>query len=269
VDYYGTFTIAPGTTEYGSDSLTPFTSSTTGSIYTSNTARNLKNWGYTYPEICDWNQTKAQLSATVTAKVNALHNPSGAYSRRKRHPRDMSTTTKHEWFVNIQVAKSELGSSSVVFIFVGAPPADTATWKGANNLAGSLFVSEPPNYSMGDNKRYTHGEVPLKEALAKVKLPDYSEATVARFLKENLEWRIQKVRIFPMPKTRLTCADNKAQVDGTVIDFSNCPSLEIKVQDEEVTPPENEHNFPTYGSPTVHPEITEGKVGGYDAADSE
>ena len=76
-DDYGTFTIAPGTTEYSSDGLTPFTSSTTGSMYTSDTARDLKNWGYTYPEICDWNQTKAQLSATVTAKVNALYNPSG------------------------------------------------------------------------------------------------------------------------------------------------------------------------------------------------
>lgn len=102
---------------------------------------------------------------------------------------------QHEWFVDIQVAKSELRNSSVVFIFLGDPPADTSTWKGASNLVGSLFVSVPPNYSMGDNKRYTHGEVPLKEALAKVSLPDYSEATVAAYLKNYLEWRIQKVSV--------------------------------------------------------------------------
>jgi tyrosinase len=192
-DDYGTFTIAPGTTENSSNPLTPFTSSTTGSMYTSDTARDLKNWGYTYPEICDWNQTKAQLSATVIAKVNALYNPSGAYSRRKRHPRDMSSTKQYEWFVNIQVAKSELQESFVIFILLGDPPADTSTWKGASNLAGSLFVSVPPNYSMGDNKRYTYSEVPLKEALAKISLPDSSEATVAAYLKEHLKWRIQKV----------------------------------------------------------------------------
>jgi len=164
-------------------------------MYTSDTARYLKNWGYTYPEICDWNQTKEQLTATVIAKVNALYNPSGAYSRRKRHPRDMSSTTQIEWFVNIQVAKSEMGNSSVVFVFLEEPPADTSTWKGASNLAGSLFVSVPSNYSMGDNKYYTYGEVPLKEALSKAPLPDYSEATVAAYLQEHLEWRIQKVCI--------------------------------------------------------------------------
>jgi tyrosinase len=199
-DNYGTFTIAPGTTEYSSTGLTPFTSSTTGSMYTSDTARALKNWGYTYPEISDWNQTTAQLTATVIAKVNALYNPSGASFRRKRHPRDMSSTTQYEWFVNIQVAKSDLQNSSVIFIFLGEPPAVASTWKGASNLAGSLFVSVPPNYSMGDNKRYTYGEVPLKEALAKVSISDYSEATVASYLKENLEWRIQKVYIYPCPR---------------------------------------------------------------------
>jgi hypothetical protein len=53
------------------------------------------------------------------------------------------------------------------------------------------------------------------------------------------------------------------------VDISNCPSLQITVQDEEVTPAENKYNFPTYGSPTMHPEITEGKVGGYNASDSD
>lgn len=208
-DDYGTFTIAPGTTEYSSDPLAPFTSSMTGTMYTSDTARELKTWGYTYPEISDWNQTKAQLSATVTAKVNALYNPSGAYSRRKRHPRDLSSTKQHEWFVNIQVAKSELQSSSIVFIFDGAPPADTTTWKGASNLIGSLFVPMPPNYPMGDNKRYTHGEVPLKEALSKAALSDYSQAAVGSYLKMNLQWSIQKVCSFSILRQDLYCADDR------------------------------------------------------------
>lgn len=199
-DNFGTLTIAPGTTEYSSTGLTPFTSSTTGSMYTSDTARALKNWGYTYPEIYDWNQTAAQLTATVIAKVNALYNPSGVLSRRNRHPRDMSNTTQYEWFVNIQVTKSDLQNSSVIFIFLGEAPADASTWKGASNLAGSLFVSVPPNYSIGNNNRYTYGEVPLKEPLAKVSLSDYSKATVAAYLKENLEWRIQKVYIYPCPR---------------------------------------------------------------------
>jgi tyrosinase len=59
------------------------------------------------------------------------------------------------------------------------------------------------------------------------------------------------------------------QVDGTVVNLSNCPSLQIKVQAEEVTPAENDYSFPTYGTPTTHPEITKGKVGGYSTSDSE
>ena len=78
-----------------------------------------------------------------------------------------------------------------------------------------------------------------------------------------------KGMIFPYPRRNLYRTDKKPQVDGTVMGLSSCPSLEIKVQDEEVMPAENEHSFPTYGSPTAHPEITEGKVGGYDASDSD
>jgi tyrosinase len=200
-DDYGTYTIAPGTTEYSTDPLTPFTSSTTGAMYTSDSSRDLKPWGYTYPEFSDWNQTKAQLSATVRTKINALYNPSGAYSRRKRHARDLSSSQQYEWFVNIEVSKSELQSSSMVLLFNGAPPTDTTTWRGASNLIGSLFVPMPPNHSMGSEMRYTHGELPLKEALAKGGLSDSSKEAVITYLTNNLEWRVQSVSIFLSPKT--------------------------------------------------------------------
>jgi hypothetical protein len=42
-----------------------------------------------------------------------------------------------------------------------------------------------------------------------------------------------------------------------------CKSLKVSVYDEEVTPPEDEYHFPTYGARAMHPEITEGKAGGY------
>ncbi len=73
----------------------------------------------------------------------------------------------------------------------------------------------------------------------------------------------------PISNTRLNRANNMSQVDGMVVNLSNCPNLKIQVQDEEVTMAENEFSFPTYGGPTAHPEITEGKLGGYDAAYSE
>jgi hypothetical protein len=54
-----------------------------------------------------------------------------------------------------------------------------------------------------------------------------------------------------------------AQVDGTPIDAAMCESLKVYIYDEEVTLPQDEYHFPTYGTKTIHPEITEGKNGSY------
>lgn len=57
-------------------------------------------------------------------------------------------------------------------------------------------------------------------------------------------------------------ADQKLQVDGKVVDLSDCPSLQIKVQSDEVTQADDIYGFPSYGNPKEYPEITKGKEGG-------
>ena len=241
-DTYGTYTIAPGSTDYSSTGLTPFTSTAAGDFWNSESARNLSVWGYTYPEINDWNQTPDELAASVTKQVNALYGSSRGANVRK-HARDIPSMTTQEWFVNIAVSKFDLNSSFLVLVFLGDAPADSSTWMMAPNLAGSLFVSVPPYQRTGQAKLMIYGEVALKEALQAANLPDSSEAGVIGYLTNNLQWRIQKT-------------------DGTVVDNTACPSLNVSVQVEDVTYPANDSDFPTYSNAVEHPEITQGKAGG-------
>lgn len=43
------------------------------------------------------------------------------------------------------------------------------------------------------------------------------------------------------------------QSDGTIVDTSSIPSLEITVVDRQVTPRRSDHEFPTYGVATRRP----------------
>lgn len=52
---------------------------------------------------------------------------------------------------------------------------------------------------------------------------------------------------------------DQVQFDLTVIPNEKVPSLHLVVQDEDVTLPGDVAELPTYGKPTLHPEITQGK----------
>jgi tyrosinase len=54
-------------------------------------------------------------------------------------------------------------------------------------------------------------------------------------------------------------------MDGTVVSVDQYSSLEIAVQDEVVTLARDIYEIPSYGEKTLHPEITQGKAGGYSA----
>lgn len=206
-------------------------------MWNSDTARSLATWGYTYPEINDWNQTKAQLSQSVTAQVNALYGPkpvNGVASR--KHTRDVTPAKGTEWFVNIAVDKFNLASSFVILIFLGDVPADSTTWVVAS--IGAVLVSTPP-YKRPNAHVITHGEIALKDGLAERVI---SASDVQDYITKNLQWKVQ-------------------MADGSVVDTKTCNSLKITVSSKDVTYPSTPYGFPTYGNPTDHPDITQGKAG--------
>ncbi|KAK4690189.1 hypothetical protein P7C71_g6534, partial [Lecanoromycetidae sp. Uapishka_2] len=118
VNTVGTQTIAPGTIDDINSPLTPFHSDNAGTLYTSATVRSTRTFGYTYPEVIDWNVNATQLSSNVRANVNKLYNPTGSISQTKprslkprlsnathSYPYMNSTTTDYQYFVNIRLDK--------------------------------------------------------------------------------------------------------------------------------------------------------------------
>lgn len=49
------------------------------------------------------------------------------------------------------------------------------------------------------------------------------------------------------------------QFDLSVVPNEQVPSLQLVVQDEDVTLPRDITELPTYGKPTLHPGVTQGK----------
>lgn len=88
----GTFAIAQGTPENANTPLEPFASSGDSLYYTPNTSRMPNMFGYTYPEIPDWNIPATQLAAQVTAQIYSLYNPTNQF--KKRASRDSASQFK-------------------------------------------------------------------------------------------------------------------------------------------------------------------------------
>ncbi|KAF4635965.1 hypothetical protein G7Y89_g2127 [Cudoniella acicularis] len=247
----GTFTLPQGSLDTLSTSLTPFTSNSHGQFYNSNTARSMKSFGYTYPEIEDWHQSPTDLKNNVTAQINKMYDPNGIFQQNPQQaaiaPRSTLTagSATIEWSVGIQVAKFDLdGAYFVVRVFLGEIPVNPQDWAKSPTCVASVPIMPPPHQDEGpypDTR--VHDEFDLTKAIVGAKHnPEDVQSTVP-YLKSNLSWRVQLL-------------------NGTVVPTEQLPSLRISVQDEEVTMAKAIYELPTYGKKTMHPEITKDKTGG-------
>ena len=204
-EYYGTYAIAPsapygpGPNDTVNSPLPPFSTNSNGASWTSASAQYLSAFGYTYPEIQDWNQTPAELSSNVTAQVNMMYNPPTP-SKRSVAPRSVTADGREqvlEWSVALSVSRFEMdGQRFIVRLFVGAIPEDPTTWATSQSCVGSFAVLPPPQAPIGpmpDIKAYD--EVSLVQALMSVGHDGQDVGAVVEYLKGNLEWRVQLVRL--------------------------------------------------------------------------
>lgn len=123
--------------------LTPFHSSNSSTPYTSASARSTRSFGYTYPEVVDWNANATELSSSVRAALNKLYNPTGSISTRslpQKGPltaRNSSyesalsypnaTMGNYQYFVNIRVDKYVLFPFPAIPLYISTPPKHTPT----------------------------------------------------------------------------------------------------------------------------------------------
>ncbi|APA06690.1 hypothetical protein sscle_02g014600 [Sclerotinia sclerotiorum 1980 UF-70] len=257
-DYYGTYTIPPGSVDTASTALKPFAIDSS-TFFTSNTCRSMSQFGYSYPEIMDWNMTSTQMTSYVTGRVNALYNADGSNSKIKKrsfkskepssiHQFEGSDTNKtlREWTAALSVSKFDLkGQRFIIRLFLGVIPDNPKTWGSSESLVGSLVILPPPGSSANDaSTALAYDEiVVLREPAIGGGYKGYDEdgdgEGTEEFLKRNLRWRVQLVDNTPLPSNSLA-------------------TLKISIGDEVVAIPHDITKKPVYGTKTLHPDIVVG-----------
>ena len=108
----------------------------------------------------------------------------------------------NDWSTRIHVKKYELSGSFSVLIFLGKVPEDPEQWGTAPSFVGAHYAFVNSVAGQCDNCRsqadlVVEGFVHLTVALAELSgLPSYEPSVVRPYLKDNLSWRIQSVRVF-------------------------------------------------------------------------
>jgi Tyosinase C-terminal domain len=103
-----------------------------------------------------------------------------------------------EWAANIRFAKHELGRTFSVVIFLGDVPEDPWQWFNSPSFVGFAYAYAE-SLSNHNCKCMIHDVVYLESVIAKRSgLSSYDPSEVIPYLKDNLQWRIQTVRVFSL-----------------------------------------------------------------------
>lgn len=111
-----------------------------------------------------------------------------------------ATGARRQYIVTIQAQKNSLNDSFSVFIFVGAfDDNKSSRWRFEPNLVGTHGFFAHPGPMSSDTTLVTSGTVPLTNALVgrveTRELTGLGSEEVSAYLRQNLGWRIMKVRI--------------------------------------------------------------------------
>jgi len=220
----------------GTKDLKPFRDPN-DSFWNSNKSYKYSDLNYTYPEFLGLeNSTQEAIKRAIRDKVERLYNPLRA------------NTDPHgyDWTIRVHCKKYELGGSSFqILIFLGEPPADPEQWFASPNYVASHAIFARSGYRSCSNcmehednliESILHLNSKIEE-LAEFGISPFHPDIVKPYLTKQLHWRVLKV-------------------DGTVVDVSDLPSLEI-IPVHRALDPDG-----TVDNPVLLPEITHGRPGG-------
>jgi hypothetical protein len=216
----GTWTITAGDTLDENTALTPFTQADGRTPWTSKAARQIKTFGYSYPDVPDWLFTNPRaLAANVTARVNKLYNADGSLGPfgTKIKGRAAPKSDTLSWSVSAKVPNSASDEPFSVKLTVG----DVRLGR-----LSVLIASTTENLEAS-----TFGEFELGAALKDIDVTNV-DAVVAK-LKGSIKHTVVKA-------------------NGLVVDGAK---VELEVSSQVVTPAKDVTEFPVYGEKTAHPEV--------------
>lgn len=233
----GTYAHAAGTKEDAQTALYPFRTDNEGRFHTSDTARDTRSFAYSYPEVVDWTSNGEQLARNVKRAFKKLYDPTGVLDNQKRGlfsflpRREDNSTSKEDWFINIQVNRT-LDYPVAVNFFIGTPPAATSDWPTASNLVTSQMIL--PDLTFNKVAPPTLAQIPLLRALERAKeqglLNSTDTQSIQAFLASQLQWTVTSATgsiIEPVKLTALQISvlSQKVHSKVSVDDFSNFDAL--------------------------------------------
>jgi tyrosinase len=140
---------------------------------------------------------------SVAADIHPSHSRGGPLlTAQKPEDEKEAPNVLNDWTARISFNKYELGGRFFVLIFLGEVPEDHSQWHTSRSLVGLHYVYFAA--SQCDNSRdqadvVIGSSVHLNGAIAKrSSLSSYDPSVVVPYLKDNLNWRIQTVRDFPL-----------------------------------------------------------------------
>ncbi|PIA95850.1 Tyrosinase [Cercospora beticola] len=251
-----TYTIVKGSIQDADSPLEPFSKDTNGTKWTSNTVKDTRTFGYTYPETSKGDQANAR--AAVNRLYGSGYNGGGLIGVRDTPvtARKMRGTAgflvdgrQRHYAASLLSDKHALNGSYAIHVFVGAfDDSDPGSWPTSPNLAGThaTFGSLRANGDVARKSLVTGGTIPLTNILVqKVSSGDLfslEEDNVVRYLEESLQWRV-------------------ATLDGEPVPAGEVSDLEVVVTLSEITPAASDQDVPMKKNFKKLTRITKGKVG--------
>lgn len=219
------FTANAKTMEDGSSRLEPWhktASPSTADYFIANDTRQLLSTfgnGYYYPETpLELIQDEARMKAYATQQIYRLYAPQSLRGPALKQPKAgnpvgqkpidstpvgdlLPNQTVSHWQAFLRVKNFALTGTWAVHIFLGEVPSETSEWFMSKNRIGSVTMLSNRSrqhcqncVSQAESGQLVTGTVPLTEALQERDVDANDEQAVIKYLKDNLSWRVAKVR---------------------------------------------------------------------------
>jgi tyrosinase len=105
-----------------------------------------------------------------------------------------------DWTVRVHFKTHELGGNYAVLVFLGDVPADVSQWRSCPNVVGTCATYVLTSFARSSerfvDKTVTEDLVHLNKAIAERSgLSSFEPNAVIPYLKANLHWRVEAVRL--------------------------------------------------------------------------